>query len=59
MALSKDRIEVSSLRVNGSFVATLTLNDAGECRLSVEGEQLDRWQFLRRALEPLFFPAEN
>jgi hypothetical protein len=48
-------VETSSGDVQLS--ATLTLNDKGECRLLVGSEPLDRWQFLRRALEPLFFPV--
>lgn len=35
--------------------ATLTLNDAGECRLAVNKEELAHWQFRRRALQDLFF----
>jgi hypothetical protein len=35
--------------------ATLTLNDDGECRLKVNGQELEFWQFRRRALEDLFF----
>ena len=35
--------------------ATLTLNDNAECKLLVENQELDRWQFLRRALEGFFF----
>ena len=35
--------------------ADLTLNDDGECRLVVDGAELQEWQFLKRALEPLFF----
>lgn len=38
-----------------SLKADLTLNDDGECRLLVDGKQLQEWQFLRAALEPLFF----
>src|SRR5439155_13316423 len=39
------------------FTATVRMNDAGECRLLVNGDQLDHWQLLMRALEPLFFPT--
>jgi len=39
-------------------VATLTLDDAGQCRLNVDGVALQPWQFLRRVLEPLFFESE-
>jgi hypothetical protein len=37
------------------FTGSLTLNEKGQCRLKVGPEQLDEWQVLRRALEPLFF----
>jgi hypothetical protein len=59
--LRQETIEVESvgLRSNKPFSATLTLKDSGECRLLVNGDQLDRWQFLRRALEPLFFPVDR
>jgi hypothetical protein len=41
------------------IVAGLTLNDEGECRLMVEGVELQEWQFLKRVLEPLFFPLNE
>ena len=56
--LRNEEIRVSSKEVKVDFVATLTLSDDGECRLLVDGKELDRWQVLRRALEPLFFVAE-
>jgi hypothetical protein len=37
--------------------ATLTLNNEGECKLKVGDEELDQWQFRRKALEELFFSA--
>lgn len=37
------------------FVATLTLNNDGECRLLVNGQELTEWQFRKMALEKLFF----
>jgi len=42
-----------------SFRAYLTLNDAGQCRFRVGTDELDKWQLLRRALEPLFFGQEE
>lgn len=36
---------------------SLTVNDSGECRLKVNGLELDRWQFLKRALEDVLFQA--
>ena len=54
--LRDDRIEVEGAGVaDVRFFGTLTLNDRAECRLLVDGVELDRWQVLRRALEPLFF----
>ena len=35
--------------------ATLTLNDRGECKLRVKGQEREFWQFRREALEHLFF----
>jgi hypothetical protein len=41
-----------------SFHGSITLNDAGECRLRVKDKdkeiELEFWQFRRRALEELF-----
>jgi hypothetical protein len=42
-----------------NMTATLTLNDKGECRLRVGNDELDRWQVLRRALEPVLFRPER
>ena len=39
------------------FEATLTLNDQGECRLKVNGQEREFWQVRRMALEDLFFPS--
>lgn len=35
--------------------ATVTLNDRGECKLKTDTDELEQWQFRRRALEKLFF----
>ncbi len=37
--------------------ATLTLNNLGECRLLVNGQELEEWQFRKNALGRLFFGA--
>ena len=43
-------------RKNKPFLeATLTLNDEGECRLKVNGQEREFWQVRRMALEDLFF----
>ena len=60
VSLYGEQFEVGSKGVGADgFSATLTLDDSGECRFLVDGERLDRWQFLRRAFEPLFFPTER
>jgi hypothetical protein len=33
----------------------LTLNNAGVCKLQIDGEELEQWQVRRKALEGLFF----
>lgn len=35
--------------------ASLTLTNEGRCKLRVEKQELEPWQFLRLVLEPLFF----
>ena len=35
--------------------ATITLNNAGQCRLKAGSEELEQWQFRRKTLENLFF----
>jgi hypothetical protein len=37
------------------FEATPTVNDEGECRLKVNGEERELWQFRKKALEEVFF----
>ncbi len=37
------------------FEVTLTFNDAGECRLHVQDQELESWQVRRMALEDLLF----
>jgi hypothetical protein len=49
------RIVAEGDKVDVRFEGTLTLNDDGDCRLLVNGQELDEWQVLRRALEQLFF----
>jgi hypothetical protein len=53
------RIRVEGDGVHVVFFAGLTLNDDGECRLVVDEQQLDLWQVLRRALEPLLFSVDT
>lgn len=39
--------------------AILTLSNDCECRLKVGEEELDRWQFLRKFLEPILFAQRD
>ena len=53
-----DHIAVMDYMQETSFKITLALNDDGQCRYVVNGEgEYLRWQIVRRALEPLFFPV--
>ena len=55
-----DRTEKGISVSDGSkrlFEATLTLDDTGECRLKVNGQEREFWQFRKMALEALFFDA--
>jgi hypothetical protein len=38
-----------------TFEASLTLNDEGECRYRVNGQECEPWQMRKRALWKLFF----
>lgn len=51
----KEHIVVSTHE--GNTVITLTIDDAGRCKLRIndEDEALEQWQVRRRLLEPLFF----
>lgn len=49
------KIVVEAQDVKAGFQGRLTLSDEGKCRLSVGSDELDVWQVLKRALEPLFF----
>jgi hypothetical protein len=48
-------VEPTHQNRRGPFVATVTLNHHGQCRLLVDSHELEKWQLLRRALEWLFF----
>lgn len=58
--LSNQAIEVMGKDGELLFSATATLNNDGDCRLRVNGEELELWQFRKKALEDLLFvvPAE-
>jgi hypothetical protein len=53
-ALRQDRIVVIQDQIE-LFYATVHLNNAGSCRLYVDGKELERWQFLMMALEEIFW----
>ncbi len=59
--LDGDTIYVEATEALGgpevNFSGTLTLTNEAKCRLRIGNEELDEWQVLRKALEPLFFPA--
>ena len=57
VALKDDVIMVTSQLGDQTSESSLglTLNDAGQCRFVSDGRELDLWQVLKRALEPLFF----
>ena len=53
--LSGRAIEVVDDEGNVRFTATPTLNDEGECRLKINGEEKELWHLRKMALEELFF----
>lgn len=53
--LRKDSIEVVDGKGALKFKATPTINDEGECRLKVAGQEKDLWQFRKMVLEDLLF----
>jgi len=56
--LSKSQIAVVKRRdgrEDEQFSATLTINKDKQCRFLVGSDELEEWQFRKKALEPLFF----
>jgi hypothetical protein len=53
-ALEGDRIAVYSDSAD-IFGARITINNKGQCRLRVNDQELEEWQFRKKALEDLFF----
>jgi hypothetical protein len=53
--LEKGYIAVYDDARNEMFQARITLNDDGECRFLIDGNERAFWQFRRRALDRLFF----
>jgi len=57
-SLAGNVINVSDGDTNKSrFDIFITLNDDGECKFLVEGDERDSWQVRRKALEGIFFKA--
>jgi hypothetical protein len=53
--LTQVAIEVHDRQDKLKFKATPTLNEKGECRLKVDGKEIELWHFRKLALEDLFF----
>lgn len=53
--LKAKSIVVSDSSGDEMFEATLTLNDEGECRVKINGQERELWYMRRMALENLFF----
>ncbi len=53
--LLADRIAVLDENNEELFNATVTLNNEKQCMLVVEKEEMEEWQFRKKALEVLFF----
>jgi hypothetical protein len=54
--MDKGRIQIlGGDELSPKFSATPTLNAEGDCKLLVEGSELDLWQVRRKALDNLFF----
>ena len=54
-ALEGNSIVVVDENLSQRMKATVSLGDDGRCRLKVGEEELESWQFRRRALEDLLF----
>jgi hypothetical protein len=54
-ALTTGALEVRDKNHKPTITASVTLNNDGECRLKVAGEELELWQVRKMALESLFF----
>jgi hypothetical protein len=56
-ALEPTLIEIRDGVSGQSFDVGITLNDEGQCKLRIGGDELEQWQVRRRVLEALFFAA--
>jgi hypothetical protein len=57
--LKEDCIIVTGEDDQEMFRATLTLTNDRECRLVVASEEMEQWQFRKKALERLFFSLSD
>jgi hypothetical protein len=53
--LAEHAIEVRDSRGKATFDVSLTLNEEGACKLSVQDKERELWQVRRMALEDLLF----
>jgi hypothetical protein len=58
LKLINDKIAVHDQQHIPQFEITVSLNDAGECKPKVNGQERELWQVRRMALEKLFFENE-
>jgi hypothetical protein len=54
-SLEDGKIVVYDRKRTPLLEATLTLNNKGECRLKIKGEECELWHLRKMALEELFF----
>jgi|SRR5271157_3588337 len=57
LSLPSQSIKVRDEKDTLLFDATTTINDEGECRLKVNGQERELWQVRKMALESLLFGA--
>lgn len=55
LSLVDEKIVVYDRKRTVLLEATLTLNNKGECRLKIKGEEYELWHLSKMALEELFF----
>lgn len=56
-SLEVDRIHISSSLTNEQWNYTVGLNGEGRCVLRQSGDDFEKWQVRKTALEGLFFPV--
>ena len=53
--LTRSAIEIVDTNGQLKFKATPTINNDGECRLKINGKEMELWQVRKLALEDIFF----